>query len=371
MFRKKIVLTTMMATFFSLIMLFAFQLPAYARQEVTLQVKGEAVTGAASVIVKNRIMIPIRDLADYLNADISWDSGKREVTVTHSDRQRSLVVGKNQAMVDGNSVSLDAAPAIVENKVLVPVRLIAEFCGYSVSWDKAAKVVSLDRQALVAGSSLDFPPFESVEGNEIVGFDIDLIEAIEELIGQEILIKDTAFDQLLPSLQAGEVDMIVSGLTITEERNKRFGFTNPYYDFGEVIVSAKATADTMTLEDLAGKRVACQAGSQSQELVISLQEQYPSTKVFTFETPEEVWGAVEKGKADAAIASHAYTAYYLNNQEDSNLRIVSDLLSTQPAGIVVRKGNQELLEKLNKCLETIKENGTYDRIYEKWFGKKI
>jgi ABC-type amino acid transport substrate-binding protein len=87
-----------------------------------------------------------------------------------------------------------------------------------------------------------------------------------------------------------------------------------------------------------------------------------------YDSLEEVWTAVEAEKADAAVVPHPPTAHYLNTHRENNLQMVGKVFSVQPEGIAVQKGNRELLEKLNKSLETIKENGTYDHIYEKWFG---
>jgi ABC-type amino acid transport substrate-binding protein len=370
MLRKRIVFNVMMIVFLGIFALFVFQPLAYAQQGAELRFMGETVeTDPAPVFVNNRIMVPVRDLANCLEANLNWDAEKGQVTVSKNLRQMSVTVGKNQGIVDGEKVQLDSAPVIVDNRVMVPVRVCGEFCGLSVSWDKAARVVSLDKKPLVAGSSVDFPPFEFREGDEIVGFDIDLIEAIEELTGENLVVKDVRFDRLLTALLSGEVDMVVSQLTITEERKEYFSFTEPYFNGGQVIITTKDIAADLTLDDLAGKHVAYQDGTLSQELVMTLQEKFPGTKGLGCGTLEEVWKAVEEGIVDAAIVPHADTAYfYFQNREDSKLRMASKLLSIEQTGIAVRKEDRELLEMLNKSLETLKENGTYDRIYEKWFG---
>ncbi|MGI6554618.1 MAG: transporter substrate-binding domain-containing protein [Bacillota bacterium] len=370
MLRKRIVFNVMMIVFLGIFVFFVFQPLAYAHQGVKLRFKGETVeTDPAPVFVNNRIMVPVRDLANCLEASVNWDAEKGQVTVSKNLRQMSVTVGENQGVVDGEKVQLDSAPVIVNNRVMVPLRFFGEFCGLSVSWDRSARIVSLEKKPLVAGSSVDFPPFEFREGDEIVGFDIDLIKAIEELTGENIIVKDVRFDGLIPSLLAGEVDMVVSQLTITEERKEYFGFTEPYFTGGQVIITTKDMAVDLTLDDLAGKHVAYQDGTLSQELVMTLQEKFPGTKGLGCGTLEEVWKAVEEGIVDAAIVPHADTAYfYLQNREDSKLRIASELLSIEQTGIAVRKEDQELLEMLNKSLETLKENGTYDRIFEKWFG---
>lgn len=161
-------------------------------------------------------------------------------------------------------------------------------------------------------------------------------------------------------MRSGQIDLIISGLTITENRQEFIDFTLPYYAYSE-------SNYDMALEDLTGK-VACQMGSSAQEVLTDLAEKDPNMQIVPLETLEEVWRAVELGIVDAALVPHAPTAYYLTQHGDSNLMMVGNILASQPSGIAVQKGNHELLDNLNQSLITLKENGTYDRIYEKWLG---
>ncbi len=145
----------------------------------------------------------------------------------------------------------------------------------------------------------------------------------------------------------------------------------PYFDYGEIILTAKGSDQDMVLGDLAGQKIACQLGSISQETVNKLVEKYPETRPVFLATLEEIWLATEQGIVDAAIVPYAPTAYYLTGHSESNLQMAGKVFDSQQVGIAVQKGDQQLLDKLNYGLETLFENGTYDRIYEKWFGPKV
>ena len=248
-----------------------------------------------------------------------------------------MVLGRTQAVVNGQNVQLESTPVIVAGRAMVPVRVLAE--GLQVPCIVSeTRVVSLGKPTLVAGSSLTFPPFEFKEGNDIVGFDVDLIQAIGELWGEEIIVKDS-FNQLIPSLSSGQIDLIISGLTITENRQEFMNLTMPYFDYGEIILTPKGSHNDMTLEDLTGK-VACQMGSSAQGVLTGLAEKDPPMQIVPLETLEEVWRAVELGIVDAALVPHAPTAYYLTQHGDSNLIMVGNVLASQPTGIAVQRATK-------------------------------
>jgi ABC-type amino acid transport substrate-binding protein len=140
---------------------------------------------------------------------------------------------------------------------------------------------------------------------------------------------------------------------------------------GEILLTPKGADNDMVLEDLVGQEIAVQGGTTAHELVAALAEKHPDTQLILFDSLEEVWTAVEENKADAAVVPYPLTAHYLNTHRGNNLQMVGHVFSVYPEGIAVRKGNQELLDKLNESLETLKEDGTYDRLFEKWFGSRI
>lgn len=369
---RKLLFTPVTIALIGLLTFFLCLPSAYAEQEAGLQVNGKLLTTYPGSFIDNGlVMVPVRELGNALGAEVSWDDEKHAVKVVQDGYEVSMFIGVLQAMVNGKSVQLEGAPLIVEGRAMAPVRIVAEALQIPLAWDSEKRIVSLDKLKLVAGSSLDFPPFEFQEDNKAVGFEIDLIEAVAEVMGEDIIVKDVSFDQLIASLRSGEIDLIISGLTITESRKQVISFSMPYFYWGETIIIPQGASRDMELEDLAGKTIAFLAGSSAQEIVNDLEQSNPDTQLTSYETLEEVWQAVENGQVDAAIVFQPPTAYYLNNNSDSNISMTGKVLNSQPMGIAVQKDRQALLEKLDNSLTTIRENGTYDRIYEKWFGAGV
>ena len=197
---------------------------------VRVKVAGKTIeTDPAPFIDNNRVMVPAREIANILGANVNWDGQNQAVKIEKGNKQIAMTIGNAQAVVNGEEVQLEALPVIVKGRAMVPLRILAEGLQVPLSWDSIAHMVSLD--VLVAGSSVDFPPFEFVENNEYVGFEIDLIHAMEEVLGERIVIKDIRFNQLIPSLSSGEIDLVISGLTIFEQRKEVVDFTIPYYNY--------------------------------------------------------------------------------------------------------------------------------------------
>ncbi|HZJ84154.1 MAG TPA: transporter substrate-binding domain-containing protein, partial [Syntrophomonadaceae bacterium] len=192
------------------------------------------------------------------------------------------------------------------------------------------------------------------------------INAIGKEIGENILIQYIDYDKLIPTLMAGEIDVIISGMTIIEPRQEVIHFTEPYFEYGEVIIARQGEGKNLVIEDLAGKSIAVQLGTTGQDLLVKLQEKAPQTQITKYLAWEEVLASLESDQVELAIVSHpVFSQYLLEN--DSKLQMVSGLIASQPLGIAVQKGNQELLDSLNQGLAAIKDNGTYDEIYQKWF----
>lgn len=372
MLRKDRVFTRTFIALIGLLTLFVCLPVAYAGQKVGLQVEGQVMeTDPAPFIENNRVMAPVRVIASAMGADVSWNDEKRAVTITQGEYHMTMFIGERHAMVNEKDVQAEVTPVIINGRAMVPIRFLAEGLQVPVSWDSENQVVSVGELALVAGSSLDFPPFEYKQDDKIVGFDIDLIRAIEEVSGEKITVKDVSFDKLIPSLSSGEIDIIISGLTISDARKEVVAFSTPYFEWGEIILSTKGSETDVSLDDLAGKKIACEVGSTAYEMVSVLAGEHPHTKLTAYETLEQVWAAVDKGQADAAVVAYPLTAYYLTNHPESNLQMVGKVFVDQPIGIAVQKDDQELLEKINKSLETIVANGTYNRLCEKWFGSGL
>jgi glutamine transport system substrate-binding protein len=221
---------------------------------------------------------------------------------------------------------------------------------------------------LLVGTNATFPPFEMQESGEFTGFDMDLIRAIGEVQGYEVEIQHMDFKALVPSVQNGKIDAAIAGMSITPERLESVDFTESYFDAGLIIAVHKDNQDIQSTEDLKGKKLAAQTGTIGAAYCEEVKKADGSTENRIFDDIGAAFMELEKGGVDAVVNDHPVTAYYLKTATDTNTKMVGDIFSADDKyGIAVKKGNTELLDLLNEGLVKIKENGTYDEIYSKWF----
>ncbi|HLO03845.1 MAG TPA: basic amino acid ABC transporter substrate-binding protein [Symbiobacteriaceae bacterium] len=206
---------------------------------------------------------------------------------------------------------------------------------------------------IVLGTSADYPPYEfhKTEGGQdkIVGWEIELAEQIAKDLGVKLEIRDIPFDNLIPELQAGKVDFVVSALTITEKRAKSVDFTDPYWRGGQVILAAADKAGAITTAaDLKGRRVAVQLGSTGEAEAQKVQ----GAQLVQLDKFEAAVMEVLSGKADAVIAGYTVAKNYEKN--NPKLKIAGPPLSTEDNGIAVKKGDKELLAAIGSSLAKLK-----------------
>lgn len=216
----------------------------------------------------------------------------------------------------------------------------------------------------VVGTEPAFPPFESQdESGELVGFDIDLMKAIGEQAGVAVEFESLPFDGLIPALQAGTIEAAISGMTITEERAQTVDFSRPYFRAGLAIAVAEDDAETTSLESLEGKTIAVQIGTTGAEMAGTIKD----AKVSTFDSAPLALQELSNGNADAVINDAPATLDAIATGNIGGVKVVGELLTEEFYGIAMPKDSPNL-ETLNMALEELIANGTYDTIYEKWFG---
>lgn len=210
-----------------------------------------------------------------------------------------------------------------------------------------------------------YVPFEFQEDGELVGFDIDIINAIADEAGFEINLENSNFDGIIPGLQTGTYDIGIAAMGITDDRKESIDFSDPYYRAGMITAVLSDNTDINSIDDLAGKTVATRMGSTSQ---IYLEENVPDAELQTFDELPLMYQAVENGRADATLYDVPNVAYYIETQGES-MKIVGEEVEAVDFGIGFTKGNEVLVEAVNEALATMQENGTYDEIHAKWFGE--
>lgn len=210
---------------------------------------------------------------------------------------------------------------------------------------------------LVAGTDATYAPMEYIDENgDIVGINIDIVDAMAEELGIEVEYKNIGWDPLFPAVKNGEVDFAVSSITITEDRQEEMDFTEPYYVANQLILTAE-DSDVASFTDLEGKRVAVQMGTTGHHVVQELLGE-TSPDILAAESMPLAISEMINGNADAAVGDNSTVNEYLKNNPGDNLKTVEDdSFEKEYYGLAVQKGNTEVLDLLNKGIELIKENG--------------
>ena len=224
------------------------------------------------------------------------------------------------------------------------------------------------KKELIVGTEPAFAPFEFQKENskDFVGFDIDLIQAIAKQMGYEkCTIQGMGFDALIPALDAKNIDVAIAGMTITDERAKKVNFSKPYYKSGLAIVVNKDNNSINDIADLKGKKIAVQIGTTGAMEA----EKIAGAKITSFNTNGEACLELKNKAVDAVIGDLPVEAYFLQQGGKDFAKIVGKTLTSEDYGIAVAKSNTALAKDVDKALDTLKQNGEYDKLYKKWFGE--
>ena len=219
---------------------------------------------------------------------------------------------------------------------------------------------------LVVGSSATYRPFAYENPNkEIVGYDVDIIKAVAQKAGVPIKIVNTPWTGIFAALNNGDVDLIISGVTINDKRKQSYDFTAPYFEARQLIAVPKDSS-VKTLKDLAGKKIGVVNGSTGDDIA-SRQFGKTNSDIRRFESTPVVISELVNNGLDAAIGDNGVISF--RAQDHKQLKTVNDpSFPKEFFGIVVKQGNKALLDKLNAGLAAVKADGSYANIYKKWFN---
>jgi len=241
-------------------------------------------------------------------------------------------------------------------------------CGKQDSPAAAAGASASSARVYSVGTDAAYAPFESQnEKGEIVGFDIDVVRAVAAKAGFEVKFINTPWEGIFNALKQGDRDLLVSSITITDERRQSMDFSAPYFDAHQLI-AVKGDSKVTRFEDLKSLRVGVQTGTTGDEAISKLQGKN-STSIKRFESTPLALKELEAGGIDAVVADNGVVINYVANNAATRFRTVNDpAFVPEQYGIAVRKGNAELLAKVNQGLAAIRADGSYDRIYAKYLG---
>jgi polar amino acid transport system substrate-binding protein len=225
---------------------------------------------------------------------------------------------------------------------------------------------------LMVGMQVDYPPFEmyAEDGITPVGLDCDIIEAIAADMGLEVEYVDTAWDGIFAGLDTNKYDTIISGVTITAEREEKYDFTQSYIQNYQCMVVMKDGGVAATApEEAAGLKVAYQAETTSDIYVTDLIANGVDIDAYEYEKILECFAELEAGRVDAIVCDSTVTFPYIN-KENSPFEVVwTQDEAPEEFGIMVKSGNTALLDALDEGLTKLKSDGTLDSFMMKWFSE--
>jgi len=216
-------------------------------------------------------------------------------------------------------------------------------------------------ETLTVGSDIPYPPFEQGKKGSYTGFDVELMEAIGKEIGREPEFIDSSFETIFRDVAQGKFEAVMSAATITPEREKVVTFSNPYY-LSEQAILVKEGSDITGLADLKGRVVAAQQGTTGLELG---KEKAEASELRPYPEGPDADNALKAGTVEAVIIDAPVAKQQA--EELGGIEIVEKIPTEETYGIAVEKDNTELIDQINEGLAKTLEDGTYAKVYEKWF----
>lgn len=214
---------------------------------------------------------------------------------------------------------------------------------------------------LIMATNAEFPPYEYHDGDAVVGIDAEIAKAIADELGMELEIEDIAFDSIIPEIVSGKADMGLAGMTVTEDRMQSVDFSDTYAKASQKIIVTE-DSEIVSPDDLKGVIVGVQLGTTGDIYVSDLEAD--GTTVERYNKGFEAVQALSQGKIDAVVIDGEPAKTFV--AETEGLKILEESFTDEEYAIAVKKGNTELLEKINGALKTLKDNGTLDEIVAKY-----
>lgn len=220
------------------------------------------------------------------------------------------------------------------------------------------------KPVLRVGTDATYEPFESIDNGKFIGFDIELIKMVADTMGYELKLQNISWDGLIPGLMNGNYDCLISSMTITNERKKQINFSQPYFSAHQVILVKEKNTTIKTTKDLIGKAVAVQNGTTGDLFASKIK----NVKMKRFDTNAQAIQELLNNSADAAMMDDLVG--FNAARKFKGVKVI-EIKNTdkEDYGIGVKKGNDALLQKINKALDTLKKNGKLDKLVLKYKNK--
>ncbi len=227
----------------------------------------------------------------------------------------------------------------------------------------AAASEAASGDVLTMATNAEFPPYEYHDNNDIVGIDVEIAKALAEKLGMTLEIEDIAFDSIIPEIDSGKADIGLAGMTVNEDRLKNVDFSDPYTTASQVII-VKEDSEIAGPDDLEGKSIGVQLGTTG-DIYASDYEETGST-IERYSKGFEAVQAMMQGKIDAVVIDLEPAKVFV--AENEGIKILDEALTVEEYAIAIKKGNTELLEKINTALAELKDSGELQKIIDKYIS---
>ncbi|MCD8300894.1 MAG: transporter substrate-binding domain-containing protein [Clostridiales bacterium] len=230
------------------------------------------------------------------------------------------------------------------------------------SADAEASGTSSDSDVLIMATNAAFPPYEYYEGEDIVGIDVEIAQAIADSLGMTLQVEDMDFSSILVAVQSGKADMGVAGMTVTDERLENVNFSDSYATGVQVIIVPE-DSDITGPDDLEGKKIGVQESTTGH---IYCEDEFGTSNVTPYTTGAGAVEALKNGKVDCVVIDNEPAKAYVEANE--GLKILDTEYVTEDYAIAIAKENTELLDEVNECIESMKDDGSLQAILDKYIN---
>lgn len=217
-----------------------------------------------------------------------------------------------------------------------------------------------DKKTLTMATNAYFPPYEYYDGDDIVGIDVEIAQAIADKLDMKLKVEDMEFDSIITAVTAGKADIGLAGMTVTEDRLKSINFTDSYAK-GVQVVIVKEGSDIQSIDDLAGKKIGVQLATTGD---IYATDDFGSECVEQYNKGNDAVMALVSGKVDAVIIDNEPAKSFV--AANAGLVILETEYVTEDYAACIAKDNTELLEKVNDALAELKADGTLQKIIDRY-----
>lgn len=246
----------------------------------------------------------------------------------------------------------------------------------SVEADATESATAAELLVVRLGVNAEFEPFVfKDEAGQVVGFDIDLINALAQAGNFEVTYVDLHFEELLAKVEAGEIDAAISAITVTEERAERVSFSAVYFQSGQAPVSyynpgqgLAVRVDETTIVSAESLTAEVKVGVKADTTGAAFVADETDAQVVVFPEAADALNALSAGTVDAVVVDIPVIVRYIGNNATAGIRITGGPLTDELYAIAVNPTRSDILERINAALAQIQSNGTYEQIFEKWFG---